>query len=158
MHDEALRRALALGVWVRVMGALLLATAGAGCAASRPPPPTVDGRMASGGGTLGDWDLYPNRCTRTGSEVVLDQEGDARRKVKLVDRSRGTSRALSKVEVRLDDQRPDGTVEEIVLTDATCVTGSFEPDGKDRLGNLRIDCTVGEGGHVVGALKFANCL
>ena len=113
--------------------------------------------MASGGGTLGDWDLYPNRCTRKGNDVVLDQEGDARRKVKLVDRSRGTSSTLSNVEVRLDEQRPEGDIE-IVLTDATCVTGSFDAQGKGRVGNLRIDCTTGEGGHIVGALKFANCL
>jgi hypothetical protein len=154
MDCGALRRVFS-GVWVS--GSLLLAVALSACATSRPPEPTVDGRMASGGGTLGDWDLYPNRCTRKGGEVVLDRDGDARRKVKLIDRSRGTASTLSKVEVRLDDQRPDGTVE-VLLTDASCVTGSFEPDGKDRVGNLRIDCTTGEGGHVVGALKFANCL
>jgi hypothetical protein len=154
MHYGALRLVASGGL---VIGSLALILSTSGCAASQTPEPTVDGRMASGGGTLGDWDLYPNRCTRKGNDVVLDQEGDGRRKVRLVDRSRGTSSTLSKVEVRLDEQRPEGDVE-IVLTDATCVTGSFDAQGKGRVGNLRIDCTTGEGGHIVGALKFANCL
>jgi hypothetical protein len=155
MHCEAVRRVLS-GAFV--LGSLLLGPCGTtGCATNKPPEPTVEGRMASGGGTLGDWDLYPTRCTRKGGEVVLDRDDDTRRKVKLFDRSRGTSRALSKVEVRLDEQRPDGTVE-VLLTDASCVTGSFDAEGKGRVGDLKIDCTTGEGGHIVGALKFANCL
>jgi hypothetical protein len=156
MHPATLGRTL--GPLCLLGLTLVLVPSATACSGNQAPPPTVDGRMASGGGTLGDWDIYPNRCTRKGDEVVLDREGDSRRKVKLVDRSRGTSSTLSKVEIRLDDQNPDGTSLEIVLTDATCVTGSFEAEGKGRIGNLKIDCTTGEGGHVVGALQFANCL
>jgi hypothetical protein len=128
-----------------------------GCTSHRPPQPTVDGRLASGGGTLGDWDLYPNRCTRAGNEAILDRDGDARKRVRLLDRSRGRSASAARVEVRLAQQGPDGNVE-IALTDATCVTGAFDPDAKDRAGSLKIDCMTGEGGHVVGTLTFANCL
>jgi hypothetical protein len=112
--------------------------------------------MASGGGYLGDWDLYPNHCTRIRDGVVLDQDGDGRRKVRLVDRSRGQSSSLSKVEVRLQSETTDGPVE-IILTDATCVTGSFEAEGKHPAGSLKFDCITGEGGHVFGAVDFDGC-
>jgi hypothetical protein len=146
-HSTLMATALALG----------LVTAPCGCASPRPPEPTVDGRLASGGGTLGDWDLYPNRCTRTGNEAILDRDGDGRKRVRLLDRSHGRSASAARVEVRLAEQGPDGDVE-IALTDATCVTGSFDPEAKDRAGALKIDCMTGEGGHVVGTLIFANCL
>jgi hypothetical protein len=118
--------------------------------------PRVEGRMASGGGYLGDWDLYPNRCTRVRDGIVLDRDEDPRHKVRLIDRSRGTSSTLSKVEVRLDNDTPDGPVE-VLLTDATCVTGSFEARGPKPTGSLKFDCMTGEGGHVIGSVDFEGC-
>jgi len=146
-------RRMATGALTLTLGGV--AVSAAGCA-SEPMPPRVEGRLASGGGYLGDWDLYPNRCTKTGDSIVLDRTDDARRKVRLFDRSAGTSNRLSKVELRMDDQTPSGPVE-IVLEDATCMTGTFAAQGKERVGELKVDCTTGEGGHVVGNLAFFNC-
>ncbi len=125
-------------------------------AACGGPEPHVEGRVASGGGYLGDWDLYPNHCSRIGDGVVLDEQGFTRRKLRLIDRSRGTSSSLSKVEIHLDGDTPDGP-RDVVLTDASCVTGSFEADGRKGSGSLHLDCETGEGGHVIGSLVFADC-
>lgn len=43
----------------RWLGAIAVTFVCAGCASS---PPHVEGRIASGDGYLGDWDLFPNDC------------------------------------------------------------------------------------------------
>jgi hypothetical protein len=136
--------------WIALGAGLLLSAACGG------PEPKVEGRVASGGGYLGDWDLYPNHCAMSETGLVLDEQGFTKRKLRLIDRSRGTGTTLSKVEIHLDDETDDGP-RDIMLTDATCVTGSFEASARSPSGDLHVDCQTGEGGHVIGSIKFANC-
>src|SRR5580700_9930915 len=122
MNSWNLRRALSSTLGLTLV--LLVA----GCA--NQAQPRVEGRLASGGGYLGDWDLYPNRCSKRGpGEIVLDRSGDPKHKLRLIDRSRGGPSSPAKVEVRVDNDTPNGP-REILLTDATCVKGSVETRGE----------------------------
>ncbi len=139
--------------WLGAIAVTVSCMASAGCAAS---PPQVEGRIASGGGYLGDWDLFPNDCQAASEGALLSQGGDVKRKVRIVDRSRGQASSLSSIEVRVVGETPKGPME-ILLTDATCVTGSVHSSNGETAGNIRVDCRTGEGGHVVGELAFAHC-
>ena len=133
---------------------VLLALLAAGCASQ--PGPRVEGRLASGGGYLGDWDLYPNRCRKRGNEIILDRSDDAQHRLRLIDRARGGPNALAKIEVRVGNDTPNGP-REILLTDAACLKGSIETRDGTRTGDLQFNCLTGEGGHVVGAVRFEDC-
>jgi hypothetical protein len=126
----------------------------AGCA--NQPAPRVEGRLASGGGYLGDWDLYPDHCTKRGDEIVLDQGGDTKRRVRLIDRSRGGPSSLAKIEIRVAGDTPAGP-REILLTDASCLKGSIDGSGGKSVGDIQFNCQTGEGGHIVGKVRFEDC-
>jgi hypothetical protein len=135
-----------------VSGAFVLCTVSA-CGASRPQ---VEGRVASGGGYLGDWDFYPTACEAWEAGVTLAEEGSDKRKVLLLDRASGKSTRQQKLEVHVDGDTPNGKMD-ILLNDARCVTTSLKRVGEGYNGTLEVDCDTGEGGRVRGKVTFSNC-
>jgi hypothetical protein len=125
----------------------------AACAA---PDRQVNGRIASGGGYLGDWDLYPNECAAVGDGALLDVSGYTRRRVRVVGRARAHGAGAAPIEVRVLGETERGPME-IVLSDASCVRGTLAREGGETAGTFRVDCDTGEGGHVIGEMTFAHC-
>jgi hypothetical protein len=128
----------------------------ASCAGSRAAPPKIEGRLASGGGFLGDWDFYPATCAVHNDEVVLIESQASPKRVRLVDRSRVMSSRTAKVDVHVAKETPTGQVD-LIFTDPSCVKSALQggPDGYT--GRVSLDCTSGQGGHVVGEITFSGC-
>jgi hypothetical protein len=127
-----------------------------GACASHSGPALIQGRIASGGGFLGDWDFYPGRCAVRHDEVVLIEDNASREQVRLVDRSRMPSTRNAKIDVHVARETDKGTVD-LVFTDPACVKSEMQSGPRGYSGNVAIDCATGEGGHVVGKVTFQGC-
>jgi hypothetical protein len=125
--------------------------------AGRGTEPKVEGRLASGGGYLGEWDFYPKTCAPQGDGVVLTEEGSEKRRLVLVDRNAASNGTRAqRIEVHMQGDTPNGNMD-ILLGDAKCVTSILHPIADRFDGALRVDCETGEGGRVVGTVSFQNC-
>jgi hypothetical protein len=116
----------------------------------------VQGRLASGGGYLGDWDFYPASCEAQTYGVILTEDGSDKRKVLLLDRNGGTGTRRQRLDVHVDGDTPNGNMD-VMLSDPRCVTTSLKRIGNGFDGKLEVDCETGEGGRVRGTISFANC-
>jgi hypothetical protein len=135
--------------------ALTLGLVCASCASSGPPP-ALQGRIASGGGFLGDWDFYPVTCAVHNDEVVLIESPSSLKRVRLVDRTRAPSTRNAKIDVHVAKATPSGSMD-LVFTDPNCVQSSLQGGPKGYAGTVSLDCKTGEGGHVVGKITFDGC-
>jgi hypothetical protein len=118
--------------------------------------PLVEGRVASGGGFLGDWDFYPATCASRRDEVVLVEDKASPEQIRLVDRSQAPSSRNAKIDVHVAKETDKGTVD-LIFTDPTCVQSTLVGGPKGYSGQVVLDCVTGEGGHVVGKITFAGC-
>jgi hypothetical protein len=126
-----------------------------GCAA-RVGPPEIHGRIASGGGYLGDWDFYPGTCAVRHDEVVLIEDKSSREQVRLVDRTRTPSTRNAKIDVHVERETDKGMMD-LIFTDPSCVKSEMASGPRGYSGNVTLDCATGEGGHVVGKVTFQGC-
>jgi|HubBroStandDraft_2_1064218.scaffolds.fasta_scaffold1302041_1 hypothetical protein len=133
-----------------------LALVCASCASSRVPPAEIHGRLASGGGFLGDWDFYPATCAVHNDEVVLIENNASLKRIRLVDRSRMPSSRNAKVDVHVAKETPTGSVD-LIFTDPACVKSSLQGGPQGYSGKVSLDCTSGQGGHVLGEITFSGC-
>ena len=141
--------------WLTACSAAFVLTCAA-CSGSRAPPPQISGRIASGGGHLGDWDFYPVLCAVHDDQVVLVEDNLNLKRVRLVDRSRMPSQTNAKVDVHVARQTPTGAMD-LVFTDPACVQSTLRADPRGYGGEVSLDCMTGEGGHVVGKITFEGC-
>jgi hypothetical protein len=145
---------------IAALGATLV-LACASCAGSRAAPAKIEGRLASGGGYLGDWDFYPAACAVHDDEVVLveSQAGlsfTGMKRVRLVDRSRVPSARNAKIDVHVARETPTGPMD-LIFTDPSCVKSALSAGPQGYAGKVSLDCTSGQGGHVVGEITFSGC-
>jgi hypothetical protein len=125
--------------------------------ACAPQAPTVlRGRMASGGGFLGDWDFFPGTCVVHHDEVVLLEDKSGREQVRLVDRTQNPSTRNAKIDVHVARETDKGTVD-LIFTDPACVKSAMQGGPQGYSGEVAIDCQTGEGGRVVGKITFQGC-
>jgi hypothetical protein len=139
----------------RAACAATLALVCASCAASHGAP-QIHGRLASGGGFLGDWDFYPASCAVHDDEVVLLESAASLKRVKLVDRSRMPSSRNAKIDVHVARQTETGSTD-LIFTDPACVKSSLQGGPQGYGGEVSLDCKTGEGGHVIGRITFQGC-
>jgi hypothetical protein len=137
-------------------GAAMVALVCASCGGARVPPAALQGRIASGGGFLGDWDFYPSACTVHGDEVVLLESKNSPKRVRLVDRTRAPSTRNAKIDVHVAKETDKGMMD-LIFTDPACVTSRMQGGPAGYSGEVALDCMTGEGGHVVGKITFAGC-
>jgi hypothetical protein len=139
---------------VAALGAALM-LACASCAGNRSPA-EIHGRLASGGGYLGDWDFYPATCAVHNDEVVLIEDNASLKRVRLVDRTRMPSTRNAKVDVHVARETPTGSMD-LIFTDPSCVQSTLKGGPEGYGGEVSLDCKTGEGGHVVGRISFDRC-
>jgi len=125
------------------------------CAPSHLPA-ELHGRVASGGGSLGDWDLYPRACSVHQDEVVLTEDKSSRQQIRLVDRTRMPSTRNAKIDVHVARATDTGMID-LIFTDPACVKSAMQGGPLGYSGEVALDCVTGEGGHVVGKITFQGC-
>jgi hypothetical protein len=136
--------------------ALAIAVACVACASARQGPASVGGRLASGGGFLGDWDFYPTLCAVHDDAVVILDHAASTKRIRVVDRSRTPGTRDAKIDVHVAKDTPTGAMD-LIFTDPACVKSSLTSGPTGYQGEVILDCQTGEGGHIVGKVTFDHC-